>query len=182
VTLADGDACQQAQQQSLACFRNSGTIGGLALIRQLDRPVVLALHDDRDQAIYAVLTGLKDQTAYVQFGGKTYSLPLNVLSTMWRGDFITFWRTPPAYRSKILPGHSGVVVEWLALQLAKLDKTEPPSGRQVFDAAMQARVYAFQMAQGLKPDGVVGATTFMLINRAAGIDEPRLYTGQQTAR
>lgn len=185
ITLAEGDACQQAQQQSLACFRNSGTIGGLTLIRQLDRPVVLALHDDRDQPIYALLTGLKDQTAYIQFGepgGRTYSLPLSLLSTMWRGDFITFWRTPPAYRSKILPGNTGVVVEWLALQLAKLDKTEPPGGRQVFDAAMQARVYAFQMAQGLKPDGVVGATTFMLINRAAGIDEPRLYTGQQTAR
>ena len=31
VTLGEGDACQQAQQQSLACFRNSG---GLALIRR----------------------------------------------------------------------------------------------------------------------------------------------------
>ena len=101
---------------------------------------------------------------------------------MWRGDFTTFWRTPPDFRMKILPGNTGVVVDWLAIQLSKIDKTAAPSGKQVFDATMQSRVYAFQMAQGLKPDGVVGATTFMLINRAVGIEEPRLQTGQTTAR
>ncbi|MBI2732468.1 MAG: peptidoglycan-binding protein [Aquabacterium sp.] len=143
---------------------------------------MLALHDDKNQAIYALLTGLKDQTAFITLDGKPYSLPLSTLATMWRGDFITYWRTPPAFRAKILPGNSGPVVDWLALQLAKLDKTPPPSGKQVFDTAMQSRVYAFQMAQGLKPDGVVGATTFMLINRAVGINEPRLQTGQTTAR
>lgn len=180
VTLPDsGDPCLTAQQQNLACFRNSG---GLSLIRQLARPVVLALHDSRDQAIYAVLTGLKDQTAYVVLDGRPYALPLATLATLWRGDFITYWHTPPGFRSKVLPGNSGPVVDWLALQLARLDKAPPPSGKQVFDAAMQSRVYAFQMAQGLKPDGVVGATTFMLINRAVGVDEPRLVTGQTTAR
>lgn len=179
VTLGEGDACQQAQQQSLACFRNSG---GLALIRQLERPVVLALHDDRDQAIYAVLGGLKDQTAILQLDGHARALPLSTLATMWRGDFITYWRTPPAFRMKILPGNTGPVVDWLALQLAKMDKAPAPSGKQVFDTNMQSRVYAFQMAQGLKPDGVVGATTFMLINRAVGVEEPRLQTGQTTAR
>ncbi|KGM39586.1 peptidoglycan-binding protein [Aquabacterium sp. NJ1] len=180
VTLSEtGDTCTQAQRQDLACFRNSG---GLALIRQLARPVVLALHDDKNQAIYALLTGLKDQTAFITLDGKPYSLPLSALATMWRGDFITYWRTPPAFRAKILPGNAGPAVDWLALQLARLDKAPPPGGKQVFDASMQSRVYAFQMAQGLKPDGVVGATTFMLINRAVGIDEPRLQTGQTTAR
>jgi len=180
VTLSEaGDTCTQAQLQDLACFRNSG---GLALIRQLERPVVLALHDDKNQAIYALLTGLKDQTAFITLDGRPYSLPLGTLATMWRGDFTTYWRTPPAFHAKILPGNTGPVVDWLARQLARLDKTPPPSGKQVFDAGMQSRVYAFQMAQGLKPDGVVGATTFMLVNRAVGIQEPRLLTGQTTAR
>ena len=180
VTLGEsGEACTQAQQHKLACFRNSG---GLALIRQLARPVVLALHDDHNQAIYALLTGLKDQSALLQFEGHTYALPLSALAGMWRGDFTTFWRTPPAFRMKILPGNTGPVVDWLATQLAQIDHAATPSGTQVFDATMQSRVYAFQMAQGLKPDGVVGATTFMLINRAVGTDEPRLQTGQMTAR
>ncbi|TAK97408.1 MAG: peptidoglycan-binding protein [Aquabacterium sp.] len=176
VTLGEGgDACTQAQQQSLACFRNSG---GLALIRQLERPVILNLHDDHNQAIYALLIGVKDQTALLQFEGHAYALPLSTLASMWRGDFTTFWRTPPEFRMKILPGNTGPVVDWLAVQLSKIDKSAAPSGKQVFDAAMQSRVYAFQMAQGLKPDGVVGATTFMLINRAIGTEEPRLQTGQ----
>jgi general secretion pathway protein A len=35
-------------------------------------------------------------------------------------------------------------------------------------------VLAFQVAQGLKADGVVGATTFMQVNRLTGINEPSL--------
>lgn len=180
-TLSEGDPCLMAQQQQLACFRNSG---GLAVIGQLERPVILMLHDDRDQAIYAVLRGLKGQTATLQVDAHLYALPLTVLSTMWRGDFATFWRTPPTFRSKILPGNTGPTVDWLATQLARINHVPvpPTTGKLVFDAAMQSQVYAFQMSQGLKPDGVVGATTFMQINRAIGIDEPRLQTGQPTAR
>ncbi len=40
----------------------------------------------------------------------------------------------------------------------------------------RARIYRFQVAQGLVPDGVAGPLTLMLLNRAAGVDEPRLPT------
>jgi len=181
VTLGEGDPCLQAARQQLACFRNSG---GLALVRQLERPVILMLRDDRGQALYVPLTGLKGQNAIVQLGTQSYALPLPILSTMWRGDFATLWRTPPTFRSKVLPGNTGPTVDWLAAQLARINQTPAPAatGKLVFDATMQAQVYAFQMGQGLKPDGVVGATTFMQINRAVGIDEPRLQTAQATAR
>ena len=33
-----------------------------------------------------------------------------------------------------------------------------------------------QLAQGLRPDGIAGPTTFMQLNRATGVDEPRLLT------
>jgi general secretion pathway protein A len=178
-TLAEGDACNLAVRQQLGCFRNNG---GLAVVRQLDRPVILMLRDDKGAAVFALLTGLQGDMALLQVAEHRYALPLAALSTMWRGDFATLWRTPPAFHSKILPGNAGPVVEWLATQLARLDKAPAPSGKQVFDAAMQSRVYAFQVAQGLKPDGVVGATTFMQINRAIGLDEPRLQAAQPTAR
>ena len=180
ITLTeDGDPCYLAQKQQLACFRNSG---GLALIKQLERPVVLLMHDAKEQPIYALLTGLKGQAAELQIEGKHYLLPLFALSTMWRGDFVTFWHAPPSYHSKVLPGQSGPVVDWLATQMARIDKGPEPVNKQVFDTALQSRVYAFQMTQGLKPDGVVGATTFMQINRAIGISEPRLQTGQPAGR
>ena len=37
-----------------------------------------------------------------------------------------------------------------------------------------SQVQSFQTAQGLKADGIAGPTTFMLLNRATGVDEPRL--------
>jgi general secretion pathway protein A len=39
---------------------------------------------------------------------------------------------------------------------------------------VKARVLAFQLARGLRPDGLAGPTTLMQLNRAVGIDEPRL--------
>jgi general secretion pathway protein A len=42
------------------------------------------------------------------------------------------------------------------------------------DSAWKSQISNFQLSQGLKPDGLVGPTTFMQLNRATGIDEPRL--------
>ena len=49
----------------------------------------------------------------------------------------------------------------------------PGTGRE---SELKSRIAAFQLAQGLTADGVAGATTFMQLNRATGVDEPRLKT------
>ena len=36
----------------------------------------------------------------------------------------------------------------------------------------------FQLAQGLKPDGLAGPTTFMHLNRALAVDEPHLAAAE----
>ena len=48
------------------------------------------------------------------------------------------------------------------------------SANPVYDTAMRQRVAAFQLGAGLKPDGLAGPTTYMLLNRALAVDEPRL--------
>ena len=54
-----------------------------------------------------------------------------------------------------------------------------PSGRPVLDAAMRTRIHAFQLAHGLEADGRAGPMTFMQLNRASHIEEPRLtHTGR----
>ena len=68
------------------------------------------------------------------------------------------------------------MVDRLAAQLATLRGQSAPAEHQTLDAALKSEVYAFQLAQGLKPDGIAGPTTFMQLNRATGIDEPRLQT------
>lgn len=166
-----GEPCNQAYAHRLACFRSEG---GLSAIRQLARPVILMLRDSQNHPFYALLVALGPQEATLSVGDGKQRVSIETLGHVWRGDFATLWQMPPGYRSKVLKGQRGEVVDWLATQLATIDHQAAPEGQQVFDAAMASKVYAFQMAQGLKPDGVVGATTVMLINRVAGVSEPRL--------
>ncbi len=172
ITVAEDDPCQAAQRQQLHCFRTPGST--LALIRQLGRPGILTLRDGNAAPVYATLTGLGEQTATLRMNGASQTVSLAMLATLWQGDFATFWRAPAGYSTMLGAGSSGPVVDELAAQLAALDGAPAPGARQTFDAALKARVNAFQLAQGLKPDGKAGPTTFMQLNRARGVKEPRL--------
>lgn len=173
VPAVGGDVCANAWRQGLMCHIHSG---GLPQVRQLERPVVLRLQASGQRG-HALLTGLDTRYAYLQRGDQTVAMPLGTLATLWRGDFVTLWRTPPGYRAKLLQGQRSATVGWVAAQLARLDgQILPADAVTTFDAALEARVQAFQLAQGLAPDGVVGATTLMQLNRTAGVPEPRLHT------
>ncbi len=171
LTQVGSDPCQSPPQQRVLCFKSNS---GLALIKQLDRPGILTLFDAQGQVAYGLLTGLDDQQATVTIGGQTYTFSLAELSRMWRGDYGTYWRAPESYKGKVLDGQSGPTVDWLSQQLAVVQHDPAPVGKQKVDARLKARVHAFQLTQGLTPDGVAGPTTFMQINRALGVDEPKL--------
>jgi general secretion pathway protein A len=163
LALADGEPCQAAQQRQVYCFKNASS--SLVLIRQLDRPGILTLHDDEDQPVYALLTGLGAQGATLRIGGVSHTVSLGSLAEVWRGDFSTFWRAPPGYQKKT---GGEPMSEWLAGRLATLQGTAPEV------QSLKPRVQAFQLAQGLQADGVAGPVTLMQLNRATGVDEPRL--------
>lgn len=166
--LGPGEPCAAALSQSLHCFRSRG---GLAALRQLDRPGILRLVDERGRVAYALLTALGDERATLNFGGAELELPLPQLARLWRGEFATYWRAPPGYREGDIASNSGVLGGWLAQHLAGVDSlgSLPPGGD-----ALRSRIAAFQLAQGLTPDGLAGPLTLMQISRASGIDEPRL--------
>ncbi len=152
----------------------------MSLVRELGRPGILTLRDEADQPVYALLTGLSDEGATLRLGSVTQTVTLASLARFWRGEFATLWRAPPGYAKALGEGSAGPAVSALAAQLAALDgqtagSDAKPSRR--FDAALKAKVYAFQLAHGLKPDGIAGPTTFMQLNRASGVVEPRLQTG-----
>jgi general secretion pathway protein A len=173
--LGDGDPCQAVLQLQLRCYKGGNT---LATIRELDRPGILTLYTADGKPAFVLLTGLTSQSATLSIGGVLRSVPLADLARLWRGDFATYWRAPPGYVNKVVEGNSGPVVDWLATQLATLNGEPGPTTRQTYDAKLRAQVNAFQLAQGLKPDGQAGATTFMQLNRALGVDEPRLMAPQ----
>jgi len=66
-------------------------------------------------------------------------------------------------------------VEWVALHLASAKGEAAPKAARL-DTRMRTDVRAFQVAQGLPADGRPGPLTYMQLNRAAGVDEPRLRT------
>ncbi len=182
-----GDTCQAAERSQIHCFRIKNI--SLPLIQQLNRPGIITLMDDHKKPVYAVLTGLNDQGASLQMGTVTQTVPLESFTQLWQGDFATFWRVPPGYATKNTTQPKGKTtaktppaprdnavpgLDWIAVKLAQLNSDPKPTGKATLDAALVAKIRAFQLAHGLKPDGVVGATTFMQINRATGVAEPRL--------
>jgi general secretion pathway protein A len=137
---------------------------------------MLTLQDHAGRTYHALLTELSDSSATLAVRGATQTVSLMVLARYFDGEFTTMWRAPWIYRGHLELGDKGQEVDWVARHLAKLDGAKVPAEGHPFDQQLEARIRKFQSAQGLKVDGMVGPATFMHLNRAAGLDEPRLKT------
>ncbi len=164
VAIGEGEACAAALQARLACYRSAS--GGLAVVRQLERPALLMLRGAEGRVAHALLVALDERQATLQVGADRFVLPLAMLAGLWRGEFATFWRLPPGWTDGGLAGSDPAARAWLDRGLA--DAGFGP------DRPLAERVWAFQLAQGLPPDGRAGPLTVMRLNRLAGVDEPRL--------
>lgn len=172
--------CDAAALQGLQCYRSVS--GSLSLIRLMDRPVLLTLQRPGQTPALAALVGLDGQELTLWVEGRPRRLALAELASAWRGEFSTLWRAPPGYAERA--ANAGPLREWLAGQLDALNRRAVPASAPVAAAAASAavpgwaelspRIQAFQASQGLQPDGRVGPITLMQLNRAAGVDEPRL--------
>jgi general secretion pathway protein A len=167
-----GDPCAVAEKQQVRCFRTSSAT--LALIRQLDRPGVLTLRDAANRPAFVMISGLTNDQATLMIGGVARTVPLVVLADYWRGEFSTLWRPPPNYAGTIVDGRAGPSAQWLARQLATALGDTGPVGPKVDDATLRNWIHRFQLAHGLPSDGSAGPITLMQLNRANGVDEPRL--------
>jgi general secretion pathway protein A len=166
--LSGADPCASAQAQGLQCFRISRmTLHGL---RQMDRPAVLWLRRPGHNG-WALLRAMGPETATLSTAEGRWRLPLTALADIWRGDYATLWRTPPGQQGRLTAGHSGPAADWLSQQLQQL-QAQGQIDANARDFA--ERIRAFQHSQGLDGDGLAGPITFMLVNRASGVAEPRL--------
>ena len=167
--LPDADPCARAEREQLQCFRISRmTLNGL---RQLNRPAVLTLRLPGQERGWALLTAMTRDTATLQVGNQRWLMPVTALADIWRGEYTTLWRQPPGQSGRLGNGNSGPAAVWATQQLNRLQKRgKLPASARSFDQ----KVRAFQQANGLEAEGIAGPMTFMLINLAAGVDEPRL--------
>ena len=164
LAVASGDACQAAATAGVLCWRGGD---GLTAVRQLDRPGLLMLRDPAGRPLYAELVALSDDRVTLQAGASRWVLSLPALAQVWRGEFATLWRTPPGWRLPVESAQSPQAQAWLQ---GELDRATPVA----VGTPLRVQVQAFQVAQGLAPDGVAGPLTLIRLNRAAGVDEPRL--------
>jgi general secretion pathway protein A len=168
--LGEGDVCgRSAPAAGLACFR---TRGGLAAVRQLDRPGLVLLRLREEPPVVALLVALDERGATLQTQGRHWRLSLAGLATVWKGDFATLWRTPPGWRelaaAASAPAMPASTRTWVNERLAGAglgDATQP----------LRDRIWAYQVAQGLPPDGRLGPLTMMQLGRGAGPAEPGLH-------
>ncbi|MCP5284865.1 MAG: AAA family ATPase [Burkholderiaceae bacterium] len=159
-----GDPCTAVAQHGVRCQRASG---GLAVIRTLDRPAILPLTDAAGRATTVVLLGEQAGLARLLTVDGEVTAPMVDLARHWQGDFATLWRAPPGYRDgQLVTAAEPALADWLTQRLTRLDGGAGGS--------LAERVAAFQRAQGLPADGLAGAMTLMQLNRATGVDEPRL--------
>ena len=166
------DLCQATRAQGIHCFRTSR--GTLAQLAQLDRPAMLVLRAEQGPPMYARLVSINARRVVLAAGTTHYSLPVEMLAILWRGEFTTFWRAPEGYAQLLEPGARGQAVDQLARRLASLRNEPLPPPGQVLGGALAARLSAFQVANGLMTDGIAGPTVFMQLNRLQGMSEPRL--------
>ena len=171
------DPCRALRVQALRCLRNSGIT--LALLRQMDRPGLLALQLGDGPRRWVRLQALGADQVQLAHAGQTVSLPLAEFSRLWRGDFATLWRPPPDYADTLQAGARGPAVDALAQALASALQLPPPAPGQVLAGALAAHLAAFQVANSLRPDGRAGPTTLMQLNRATGVAEPRLAPAER---
>ncbi len=159
--------CLSASARQLQCYRTSNL--SLPLLRQLDRPGILTLQADQVPPVHAQLVGLSDQTATLRLAGRLHKVRLLDLAQWWRGDFATYWQMPPGYAGGLKEGDTGPAIDWLASHLSLLDglpSTLANGTPMTLDAALRARVRAFQRARGITADGQPGPMTFMQIESA----------------
>jgi general secretion pathway protein A len=163
VAIGEGDPCVAARQAALVCFRSAD--GGLGLLRSLSRPALLVLRSADGSRSHALLVALDDEAATLQSGRQRLRVALPALAGAWRGEFATFWRSPPGWE----PGPAGQLAarRWAAPQLAAALPAQ--QGQSFAD-----QVTAFQLLQGLPVDGQAGPLTLMQLSRVAGVPEPRL--------
>jgi general secretion pathway protein A len=168
----EGPPCAALAKQGLGCWRSKGN---LTLLAQLDRPTVLWLEQGASTG-WVLLTGMNSTGVSLLADGVERQMPLAQLATLWRGDMATLWRMPPGYQALLTAGARGPAVDRLLTLLAQANREPAPAGPTQVNPAVMARVSAFQVSEGLTPDGVAGPTTFMLLHRRVGLDEPRLGT------
>jgi len=163
-------ACLHTIDERMRCF---SWHGGLSDLLKLDQPVLLQLTSPEGNKYFATLIGLDSETATLMTTGVKQRVSLHELANSWFGQFVVIWNAPPQYVKRMSLNYRGPFVTWLRHALEPADGVRS-NGSDLFDSELSARIRAFQITQGIEPDGQVGPLTIIRLNAIGGNDGPRL--------
>lgn len=154
-----GSGCAEIKKEGLHCLFDQSNWQSLIA---LNRPVIMEFNTSSINRSYALLVGLKQGKPVFWFNEET-TIPLHQVLNQWNGYYLMLWKSPVPPIQTIYPGSSSVAVNWLREQLA-MNKSTVSTDHSVFDNELKRAVIKFQKNKYLKPDGIVGARTFIHLN------------------
>jgi len=150
-------ACAEGFAAGLACQRLRGS---WALIRRLDRPVILRLAEPRSGHVVAIDVGADD--ALLRRSGQDFQAPLAQLESRWLGDFYAIW--PDAGGVWEQGDEDPVVAELQALAANDPERPWPGPLDGAYTAEFRDWVRGFQARNGLRADGIAGPVTRLFLS------------------
>jgi len=157
-------ACSEGQHEGFACHRLRGS---WALLRKLDRPVVLKLDQPRDAHLLAL--DFSDSSVSARQSGQAFRVPIAQLDTRWLGDFYAIWRDLGGVWQE---GDSDPAIVELKQVAAKVPE-QPWTGDmgETYGPGFGAWIRDFQLRNGLRQDGMAGPVTRLFLS-TMGSDGP----------
>jgi len=166
------DYCDIARTYGLRCMEKSADFKDL---KALNRPVVLKLKSHNGDMFYLAMVRVRGNIIDAYNNGKLEQFSEKELASMWHGNFTLFWRAPPSYHGPITPGSHGPDVLWLSNQVALIVGRELSKDNNMeYNDYLVEDVKAFQSANGLTADGIVGSHTLIHLNTQVFEDTPLL--------
>jgi len=163
--------CEYAIKNHLHCYQDRG---GIEKIISLNRPVLLKSKTEQFGPTYIVVVSIEDDHAIVNQNGDYQLVAITDIEANWSGEFEMLWRPLRAGVSIIKPGQQGEAIAFLDQKLAELQGRESSITHPfVYSGELVDQVRAFQIANNLPADGVVGPVTQMQFNNK-DLDTPYL--------
>ncbi|HEU4616643.1 MAG TPA: AAA family ATPase [Gammaproteobacteria bacterium] len=169
-----GAPCMQAVEQSLRCM--SDQRGSISELRTMNRPAILTLRDEAGRQHDVVLARLRDESAVLMLGGRSFDVDIAELIRDWYGAHLLLWRPPLPGTRALRPGTRSAEVAWLRRSLARIrGETLDAEPSTLYDGGLEAEVRQYQRERRLDVDGIVGAKTQIAITTDLGAgDAPTL--------
>lgn len=152
--------CRYVETAGLRCFSAQGNS---EIFQTYNPPIILYLRQGQ-RRVPVVLDGLQDNQASFIVAGQSRSAPIQSLDGLWTGEFVVLWRPPPGLPNSLDVGARGTAVAWLADALAVVSGAEQQPRVDRYDAALQERVRAFQLQEGLPGNGTAGPLTLLRLS------------------